>query len=305
MITHLKIRIAASLFTFAAVLHPTLGHAQAVAQKAAAVQLDHISVQSVGNGTPIVLIPGLSSPRAVWDGVVPELAKTHRVYLVQVNGFAGDAPGKNLSAGLIDGIIADLDAFLIKTGATKAKLVGHSLGGLITLKFAKLHPDHIAAAMIVDSLPFIGEIYAPGATVAMVEPRAKMIRDTMVASYGSPASMAAAEGTANALALKPEAQAKVKAWFLATDPRVSGQALYEDFTTDLRGDLSSISTPLTIVYPWADAKLPKAKADSLYRTAYAKAPRVTFVDIGDAAHFVMLDQPAAFAAALMRFADAK
>ena len=43
----------------------------------------------------------------------------------------------------------------------------------------------------------------------------------------------------------------------------------------------------------------------MYKTAYADAPHVTFVDIGDAAHFVMLDQPAAFEAAIIAFANAE
>ena len=46
----------------------------------------------------------------------------------------------------------------------------------------------------------------------------------------------------------------------------------------------------------------KAQADALYKTAYAETPHVTFVDIGDAAHFVMLDQPEAFARAVDAFA---
>jgi pimeloyl-ACP methyl ester carboxylesterase len=34
---------------------------------------------------------------------------------------------------------------------------------------------------------------------------------------------------------------------------------------------------------------------------YAATPHISFVDIADSAHFVMLDQPAAFQAALMGF----
>lgn len=304
MISHLKARIAASLFTIGAVLHPAAGHCKTAKAAPTITQMEHISISRSGNGSPIVLIPGLSSPRAVWDRVAPDLAKTHRVYVVQINGFAGDAPGRNLGPGLIDGVVEDLDGFLVKAKATDAKLVGHSLGGLVTLKFAKAHPDHIKSAMIVDSLPYVGEIFVPGATVAMMEPQAKAMRDAITAGYGKPANATAAEGTANSLALKPESQAKVEAWFLATDPRVSGEALYEDLTTDLRGDMADIKTPLTIVYPWS-AKLPKERADAFYRGAYAKAPNVRYVGIGDAAHFVMLDQPAAFAAALKDFAEAR
>jgi pimeloyl-ACP methyl ester carboxylesterase len=77
--------------------------------------------------------------------------------------------------------------------------------------------------------------------------------------------------------------------------------MYEDLTTDLRPDMASIAAPITLVYPWNAVGPTKPAADALYRKAYATAPHVTLVDIGDAAHFVMLDQPAAFQAALDAF----
>ena len=142
------------------------------------------------------------------------------------------------------------------------------------------------------------------ATVALLAPQAAAMRDRMAASYGKPADAATAEATANGLALKPESRAKVKAWAMAADPRVSGQALYEDLSTDLRPDIAAIKTPLTIVYPWNE-RLPRDRAATVYRGAYDKARAATFVEIGDAAHFVMLDQPAAFTAALTAFAEAR
>ena len=39
-------------------------------------RLPHMSLSSVGTGQPVVLIPGLSTPRAIWDEVVPKLART-------------------------------------------------------------------------------------------------------------------------------------------------------------------------------------------------------------------------------------
>jgi pimeloyl-ACP methyl ester carboxylesterase len=158
--------------------------------------------------------------------------------------------------------------------------------------------------MVVDSLPFYGMLFGPTATVAMVEPRGKAMRDQMAATYGKPADPAPAEAVANQFALKPESRAKVKAWVMAADPRVSGEAMYEDLTTDLRPDLAAMRTPITLVYPWSTS-VPKPMADMLYKGAYAAAPNMTYVDVSDAAHFVMLDQPAAFAAALKTFADAK
>lgn len=263
----------------------------------APVHMEHISIVSVGKGPDVILIPGLSSPRATWDGVVPDLAKAHRVHVVQVNGFGGDDPRANLKPGILDGAVADLDAYIAKSKIKAPAVVGHSMGGLIGLMLAKAHPADVSRLMVVDSLPFIGDLFAPGATVAMFEPRAKMIRDTMVAGFGKPADPAQAESTANGLAATPGARAKVKTWVLAADVRVSGQALYEDMTTDLRPDIAAMTMPITAIYP--------APGDALYHSAYGKAAAATFVPVPDSAHFVMLDQPVAFQTALNKFLTAK
>lgn len=267
----------------------------------AETRMDHISIVTMGKGSPVILIPGLSSPRAVWDGIAPTLAKTHRVILVQVNGFGGDNPGANLKPGILDGVVADLDGYIAKNKLSGAAVIGHSMGGLLGMMLAKAHPGDVGKLMIVDSLPFFGMLFGPTATTAMVQPQAATMRDQMMATYGKPANPAAADGIATSLALKPASRATVKAWMLVADPRVSGEAMYEDFQTDLRADMASIQTPMTIVYPWNDARPTKPMADALYKGAYAAAPHMTYVDIGDAAHFVMLDQPEAFAKAVMAF----
>lgn len=262
-------------------------------------RLPHISVTTVGEGSPIVLIPGLSTPRTIWDGVVPQLAAKHRVILVQVNGFAGDAPGSNLSPGVIDGAVADLHAYIAANKLTGAKIVGHSLGGLMALDLARLHPEDASALMIVDALPYVGDTILPGATVAQVEPQARAMRDQITASYGK--EVPGVDGMAATMAATPAAQAKVAAWMKGADSRVAAEALYEDLTMDLRPDMTAIKTPITLVYP-ISAAMPKERADPFYRAEYARAPNVTYVPVTGSAHFIMLDQPQAFAAALADFA---
>lgn len=278
----------------AAAVVPTTVHAQTAPVAAPIVQRDHVSIRDEGGKGPVViLIPGLSSPRAVWDGVVPALKAKHRVLTVQVNGFGGEDPRGNLAPGMLDGIVADLDTYIATNGITAPAVVGHSLGGLVALMLAKAHPDHVGRLMIVDSLPFVGEIFVPGATVAMLEPQARAMRDAMAAAYGKPASDAQAGMTANRLATTPDARAKVKSWALASDPRVTAAAFYEDMTTDLRPVVGSIATPITLVYP--------AEGDAMYHAAYKAAPTVTYVPVAATAHFVMLDQPVAFEAAMVAF----
>lgn len=286
------------LATLAASTLDWSGAAQA-ASPAAEKRLGHISIVSEGSGSPVVLIPGLSTPRAVWDGVAPELVRNHRVILVQINGFAGDDPGMNLAPGILDGAVADLHSYLAAEKLGPAKIVGHSLGGLLALQLAKAHPKDASALMIVDALPYVGDIFVPGATVDQLEPRAKMIRDQMTASYGK-ADPAGAERTAAGMALTAPAQAKVASWVVKADPRVSGEAMYEDLTTDLRPDMSAVTTPITLVFPYSTG-MPKERAEPFYHGEYAKAPTVTYVPVADSAHFVMLDQPQAFSKALADF----
>lgn len=298
MIRHLGLRIAASAMTLGIAFLP-------IATQAAAptpvMQMPHISVVSIGKGTPVILIPGLSSPRTVWDGVVPGLAKNHRVYEVQVNGFAGDAPGANLSPGILDGIVEDLHTLIAREKIAGTAIVGHSMGGLVALKLAEKHRADPGRIMIIDALPFIGTLFSPAATVAMVEPQARAMRDAQAASYGKPVSDAAVQAIADRLALKPVARALVSSWAKTADPRVSGAAMYEDMTSDLRPVMKTIATPITLVYPWSASGPTRPQADALYRAAYKDAPHVAFVDIGEAGHFVMLDQPVAFEEAVGAF----
>ena len=95
-------------------------------------------------------------------------------------------------------------------------------------------------------------------------------------------------------------KAKVAAWLKASDPKIVGEALVEDATTDIRADLPTIKQPLTVLYavPSTDRE-PLTKA--LYAGAYKDAPNARLTAVGNSEHFIMLDQPAAFEAAVDAF----
>lgn len=278
--------------------------APAATAATADVRRPHVSLVTSGDGPAVVLIPGLASPRAVWDGVLPTLTG-HRVHAVQLNGFGGDEPGANLAPGLLDGAVEDLHAAVTEAKSGPVSVVGHSLGGLLGLLWAKRYPGDIARLMLVDSLPFFAATFAPPGmdlTAEMVQPRAAMLRDAMAATYGKPVDPAAIAQQTQRMAIKPASVAQVGAWAAKADPRVTAEALYEDLTTDLRGDLPAIRTPITLVHPWnARQELDRDEADAFYRRQFAGAPNVRFVEISDSGHFVMLDQPKGFATALTAF----
>lgn len=275
---------------------PKIAHAQSpqAAAAPAEVRLPRISVVSIGSGDPVVLIPGLASPRAVWEGIAPELARGHRVLLVQVNGFGGDDPGANAGEGILPGIVADLSRYLAENRIERPAVIGHSMGGLVGMMLARDHPDQVGRLMIVDALPFFGVLMGPGATVDAVRPIAANMRATM---RSAPAGQSAPPNMSNNAA----GQAQVAAWTNAADRAASSQALYEDFVTDLRPDLAAIGrVPITVVYAVPNAAMAEM-AHNLYRTAYAADEDARLVPIEDSYHFIMLDQPQRFAEAVRAF----
>ena len=278
--------------------------APAAATAPAERRFDHISIVTLGAGTPVVLVPGLASPRAVWDGVAADLARSHRVYLVQVNGFGGDAPGANLAPGLLDGVVADLSAALAADRAGPVRFVGHSMGGLLALKFAKAHPAQVDRLMIVDALPDFAVLLARGGpmpTDTQIADIAGKMRTATAARYGRTLTAEEVAAGVDALALTPAARTRMRAWAATADARVAGQAIYEDMTTDLRPALPAIAAPMTVVVPWSAAGFGKDATLAFYAAQYAGAPKVRFVPVAEAGHFVMLDQPEAFRTALDAF----
>lgn len=301
---HLVAACAATL-SLALLIPAAPSHARAIPLEQTAQRLSHISVVRRGDaGSPVILIPGLATPRAVWDGVAAKLAKDHRVYLVQVNGFGGDGPGGNLDAPVLAGIVADLHALIRHDRLSGAAVVGHSLGGLTAMMLGRDHPEDAGRLMIVDALPFFGVLATPPgreASVAGVEPTAQAMRNAVAATYGKPADPAIIERQTAGLTQTPEAAALVRTWAAKADARVVSRALYEDMITDLRAELPRITAPITLVYPWTEGRLTADQTAAFYAAQFRGARSFKAVEVRGAGHFVMLDQPAAFAAALDDF----
>lgn len=261
---------------------------------------DRITVTVRGTGSDILLIPGLASSSAVWDAIVTHLQGHYCLHSVQVSGFAG-APAKANSQGpIVQPTVDALDAY-IKTNHLKAPLViGHSLGGLMGMMLAQQHPEDVSKLMVVDALPFFSAPFGT-ADPAAAAPQAATMRDTIVNE--TPDAYADGERKFLPMLVKsPTGLHLVIKWALASDKSVVARATYEDMTTDLRPKLHDIKTPVTMLYPWdASAGYPQATVDVLYQQNFASLPNKSLVRIDNSRHFIMLDQPAAFAARVDAF----
>ena len=137
------------------------------------------SVEVVGQGPDVILIPGLSSSRAVWADTAARLKATHRVHLVQVRGF-GETAGVNASGPVLQPLVDELAVYIRAARLDRPAIIGHSMGGLAALMLAADHPALPGKLMVVDALPFIGPLFgAP--SVEAIRPQADVMRAMLLA----------------------------------------------------------------------------------------------------------------------------
>jgi pimeloyl-ACP methyl ester carboxylesterase len=262
---------------------------------------DRMSVTVTGKGPDVVLIPGLASSGAVWDATVKQLSATHRVHVVQVAGFAGAPVAGNVEGAVVEPLVEAVDGYIKSAHLKSPAVIGHSMGGFAGLLLARRHPEDVSRLMVVDSLPFFSVLFSPSATVESIEPQAAAMRDGMIAM--SPEAFASQQAmTMPRFVKSPDGQKLALEWSKASSQSVVGRAMYDLLTTDARGDLAAIKTPITLLYPYDPAMgAPTAAIDKTYADAYAALPGVTRKRIDDSRHFIMLDQPKAFADAVETF----
>ncbi|MBU2396536.1 MAG: alpha/beta hydrolase, partial [Alphaproteobacteria bacterium] len=150
-------RLRAALFGLA-VCSPAfvVGIGQALAQEAparVAFTSDRLSVEVVGAGPDVILIPGFASSREVWRVEAERLKATHRVHLVQLAGFAGE-PWVHGDGPFVQPMAEELARYVREAGLERPAVIGHSMGGMTGVLLAQQHPDLIGRVMSVDSLPF-------------------------------------------------------------------------------------------------------------------------------------------------------
>lgn len=252
-----------------------------------------LSVEVVGRGPDVVLLPGLASSRAVWAATVARLRPHYRLHLVQIAGFAGEPALANGSGEVLAPIVAELEAYLSSQATVRPAIVGHSMGGLIALMLASRSPGSVGHVVVVDALPFFELLYGSDATLARAGPRAEAFRDRLLDS--GPAGFRSGQKAAiSRLVLRPGARAAALGWSLTSDRRVVAQAVYEVMTTDLRPELSKVAAPVDVIFAYDAPFGPVERIDRLFRSAYANAPAACFHRVDKARHFVMLDRPVRF-----------
>src|SRR4051812_33258741 len=137
--------------------------------QAAGFKSDRFSMQVVGHGPDVILIPGLDCSRRVWAPVVAHLKARYRLHLPQLGGFAGEPVGGNASGPVAAPVAEDLARYIEANRLKQPAVVGHSMGGTIAMMLAARHPADVSRVMVVDMPPFMGQFFfGPQATAETV-----------------------------------------------------------------------------------------------------------------------------------------
>ena len=281
---------------------PPAGPALLPGASATAFASDRITVQVVGQGPDVVLIPGLSSSPRVWASTVAGLPG-YRYHLVQLKGFAGlPAEGAGGEGPVAAPAAEEIARYIRSAGLRSPAVVGHSMGGTMGMMVAARHPALVGRLMVVDMFPFMGAMFGGAtATPESVKPMADQMLQGMRASQGFGREAVIRQTIASMVATEA-ARAEPVEDSLNSDPDVSARAFHELIVTDLRPELPKITAPVTVLYVQpGGTRLSEAQIDAFYQASYASVPGAAVKRIPNSAHFIMLDAPELFRTELKAF----
>ncbi len=250
-------------------------------------------VKVTGHGQPMILIPGLACPGAVWDSTVAHFSDRYECHVITLAGFGG-VPAHAATGPFLDRVREELAGYIGRLKLDHPIVVGHSLGGYLALDLAANHPGITGRLVIVDSLPFLMGIMRPGATAADAKQAAAGVATSFAQMNAeSYAQMIRGGPNGSTMAASSADVDRIIAWGLASDPTVVGRAITELYSADLRPELPQIKVPTLVFAAWI-GYAPYSNhqfAAQIYGDQYAglKGARLEITDT--ARHFIMLDDP--------------
>jgi pimeloyl-ACP methyl ester carboxylesterase len=237
--------------------------------------------EEYGQGTPVIFLHGFPFDHTIWSPLVPLLESEARLVLPDLRGFGrspvtGDVYTMRLLA-------EDIRLLMDRLGLEKAVLVGHSMGGYVSLAFAHAYPARVRGLGLV----------ATQAAADTAERR--QARYKTAESVTHKGARVVASDMVNRLTPKKELLRPIKSLIMQAQPAgIVGALKGMAERSELTGSLSDISVPAVVVAGLADQLLPLDKMHTLAQLL----PKGWLVEVQGAGHMVMMEEPQQVAAAL-------
>ena len=244
-----------------------------------------------GRGRPVILLHGWLGSWGLWQETMAFLGKNYRTYAMDFWGFGESGTKRNTYD--VQDFVSLVDQFMEQLGIIRAPLVGHSMGGTVSLSVAIRQPERVSKVVVVGS-PIIGSSLAPLLKLAGYRLNAFALFNMM-----------------------GPFRAFMKYYYsrqICRDPRFPemmdhdlSKTTLESFLrsiaslrrTDLRPNLGQIKVPVLGMYGDKD----KVVDPKEWQPLQAGVPQAQIVRFDNAGHFPMLEEPQFFTQKLKEFLD--
>ena len=143
---------------------------------------------------------------------------------------------------LLPGAVDELAGWLAANHVEQPAVIGHSMGGLMAMMLATGPSRRGGALMVVDALPFYGDaVRARSRRPTAVRPMVEQMRAGLVSGA---VPMEAPPHMSN----NDAGKAKIARLAQGVGPKIVGEALVEDATTDSAPTCRRSSEPVTVLY---------------------------------------------------------
>jgi pimeloyl-ACP methyl ester carboxylesterase len=243
-----------------------------------------------GRGRPVILLHGWLGSWGLWQETMTYLGRYYRTYALDFWGF-GES-GKKRETYAVQDFVALVDQFMDRLGIFEAPLVGHSMGGTVSLSVAIQFPQRVRKVVVIGS-PIVGSSLALPLKLAGYRFIASTLFNQMWAFRGA---------------------MKVASPFICSDKNFSAM-MDRDLTsltvesflrsiaslhrTDLRPMLPQVKIPVMGMYGDRDNIVSPRE----WKPLLAGVPHAEIVRWKRAQHFIMLDTPQDFKEKLKTFLD--
>ena len=261
--------------------------------KAGGLRLHYLDYGTAGRPAMLCLHGGAASGH--WfDFVAPEFTGNYRVLALDQRGH-GDSAWADPPDYSYGRYAADLAEVVEQLDLRDFVLVGHSMGGTVSLEYASTHPGRVGKLVVVDStLQMTAERVAALREVGSRQGSTYASQEEFIARFRlRPAGTLAAPAIIRHLAQHSARQHPDGIWRHKFDRNV--YATRE--TTDGLPRWNHITIPALLVKAERSARI----SPQVFKEVKARCPQVELAKIPGSDHHVTLDNPAGFVSAVSAF----
>jgi len=237
-------------------------------------------VKKSGQGKQAILfIPGLGCSGEVWNETVAKFEKDYTCYTLTMAGFAGAQPQPDASFTNWEAQIA---RYIGENNIQKPIIMGHSVGGGLTLALAADYPQLVGKIVVVDALPCLSALQNPAFKPKENNDCAPVI--TQFTAIGKEQFEQMQKATIGGLVADTAAQKKIISWTVQSDRKTFAGIFCDFLNTDLREKIKSIRCPSLILL-----ENPFARMKSVIEEQYKNLRSAQLQYSSKALHFIMFD----------------